>query len=150
MRTTSCGAASSTAASIARRRSASRRGCPVAPRATSSMIAAGSSLRGLSEVMKTRSVARDELARAPARFDLQVSVHADGVIDDAPGHRPEAVADGADAAGEPSRELLAERLIEVEHGRLQSFHGKEPRLRFAVGLHRAVVVEVIVREIGEK
>ena len=55
---TSPGPAASTASAIARRRSTSRSASAPAPAITSSMIASGSSLRGLSEVTITRSARR--------------------------------------------------------------------------------------------
>src|SRR5207248_10535510 len=79
-----------------------------------------------------------------------IGTYAQDAVDAAAFHLLQAVADGAHAAGEPARELAAEGVVEVQYGGLQSVEQEKLRLRFAVRLHGAVVIEVIVREIGEK
>ena len=60
------------------------------------------------------------------------------------------IADHADAAaGKLARDLAPERIVEVEHGRLEPGCGEQQLLRRAVGLHAAVVLEVVARQIGE-
>src|SRR5262249_55067994 len=48
------------------------------------------------------------------------------------------------------RELAAEGIVEVEHRGLEPCLLEELRLRFPVGCHGAVVVEVVLREVGEE
>ena len=51
---------------------------------------------------------------------------------------------------EPLREAHADDIVEVEHRAAQARHVEELRLRFGVGRHRAVVVEMIVGQVGEE
>ena len=61
------------------------------------------------------------------------------------------VADGAlPARRELLRELHAECVVQVEHRRAQPGRIEQARLRGRVARHRAVVVEVVVRQVGEQ
>jgi len=51
---------------------------------------------------------------------------------------------------EALRQRAAELVVEVEHGGFQARGLEQPRLCIGVGLHRTVVIEMIVREIGEQ
>ena len=58
---------------------------------------------------------------------------------------PIALHAGADAA----EQLAAECVVEIDHRRLQGRPGEQPRLGRAVGVHGAVVVEMVAGEVGE-
>ena len=57
--------------------------------------------------------------------------------------------DALDRRVEPVGELAAEAVAHVDHGARSPGDAEQARLRRAVGLERAVVVEVVAREVGE-
>jgi hypothetical protein len=71
----------------------------------------------------------------------------------ATGHRMrqgmKAVAHDLRAARHVARVHHAERILEVEHGVLESRPAKQLRFRFPIARHGAVIIEVVAREIGE-
>ena len=102
--------------------------------------------------------ARAQRARAPAALDVQREAGRRGAqlgqADPAvAGLGPQLVRGGVQDAREtrlePFQQLAAEAVARVDHGPAESRRAEQSRLRVAVGLQRAVVVEVVARQVGE-
>ena len=100
----------------------------------------------------------DQGARAPARVELELDaarrepdLHGAHETGGAARARLMAAAGDHDAAtaARVEGELPAEGVVDIDHARHQVFAREQPRLGGAVAVHRAVIVEMIAREVGE-
>ena len=109
--------------------------------------------------LKSPTSGTRQRARAPARIEFELDaarrqrdVH--GAHEPGGGARVRLVAAAGDdqpaAAARIDGELAAERVVDVDHARLQVRAREQPRLGGAVVFHGAVIVEMIARQVGER
>ena len=64
---------------------------------------------------------------------------------------PDAVTDHLQCGGAQTFfQLATEWIVDIQHRCLQAARPKQPGLRFRVGFHGAVVIEMVAREVGEQ